>query len=405
MGEPVLRGLLLLALLNPVTLGAAPEGAAETNLESVQVVNLRAVGADAQGRVAAWDWDTGRISVWKEDGALLTECVARDPRLGVSPSQVTVRGDRAFLRFFDPPAASTTGDERWAVLELGRCKVLKEFGIPGVLMTVAPSADGWLLVVNEHLPAKDGFAFIEMDDDGRVVRRFDLLRHLRQRVDNPDLTDLYGAFSGRLFASGKEVWFLPHSMYELWRPPQRGLPLREVVPPDCLAVKGRRATGEELRKFFEEVLKDVPEEVRAQSRASTRREGFNFASTSVATNRRLLAVTVRDPKLPEGDRLDLWDMTLESVVAVAQIPKGMYLVSLGEEHAWLLSEDRRFSRWALPEHAVPLDDPCAAYAALVKGGQQPPETTKPKTPVATPSSEHEEHAPRPAEGGGKSLER
>ena len=97
MGEPVLRGLLLLALLNPVTLGAAPEGAAETNLESVQVVNLRAVGADAQGRVAAWDWDTGRISVWKEDGALLTECVASDPRLGVSPSQVTVRGDRAFL--------------------------------------------------------------------------------------------------------------------------------------------------------------------------------------------------------------------------------------------------------------------------------------------------------------------
>lgn len=397
MGEPVLRGLLVLALLNPVTLGAAPDGAAETNLESVQVVNLLAVGADAQGRVAAWDWDTGRISVWKGDGALLTECVARDPRLGVSPSRVAVRGDRAFLRFYDPPAASSRGDERGAVLDLGRCKVLKDFGIPGALMAVAPSADGWLLVVNEQLPANDGFAFIEMDDDGKVVRRFDLLRHLRQRVDKPELADLYGAFSGRLFASAKEVWFLPHSMYELWRPAQRGLPLREVVPPECLAVKGRRVTGEELRKFFEEVLlKDVPEEVRAQSMASTRRDGFSYASTSVATFRRTTAVALRDPKLPKGDRIDIWDMTSEAVVAIGQLPEGAHLVAIEEQYAWLLTTDRRFVRWPLPEHAEPLADPCAVYRSLIEASQVT------GSPAATPAPQP---SPQPTAGSKGTEER
>lgn len=386
MEEPVLRGLLVLALLNPVTLGAAPDGAAETNLESVQVVNLLAVGADAQGRVAAWDWDTGRISVWKGDGALLTECAASDPRLGVSPSRVAVRGDRAFLRFYDPPAASSRGDERGAVLDLGRCKVLKDFGIPGALMAVAPSSDGWLLVVNEKLPAEDGFAFIEMDDDGRVVRRFDLLRHLRKRVEQLELADLYGAFNGRLFASAKEVWFLPHSMYELWRPPQRGLPLREVVPPECLAVKGRRVTGEENRRFYEEVLlKGVPAEVRAQSMASTRRDSFFSAATSVATFRRTTAVALRDPRLPNGDRIDLWDMTTEAVVAIGQLPEGAHLVALEEQHAWLLTTDRRFLRWPLPEHAEPLDDPCAVYRSLVEASQATGKAAATPAPQPLPS--------------------
>lgn len=399
------RALLALSLLGPLTLAAMPEESPETDLASVQVVNLLAVGADAQGRVAAWDWDTGRISVWKGDGALLTECVASDPRLGVSPSRVAVRGDRAFLRFYDPPAASSRGDERGAVLDLGRCKVLKDFGIPGALMAVAPSSDGWLLVVNEQLPAKDGFAFIEMDDDGKVVRRFDLLRHLRQRVDTPELADLYGAFSGRLFASAKEVWFLPHSTYELWRPPQRGLPLREVVPPECLAVKGRRVTGEELRKFFEEVLlKDVPEEVRAQSMASTRRDGFSYASASVATFRRTTAVALRDPRLPNGDRIDLWDMTTEAVVAIGQLPEGAHLVALEEEHAWLLTTDRRFVRWPLPEYAEPLDDPCAVYRSLIEASQaagKAKATPAPQISPPPPSGSRETGERRKSETGGE----
>ena len=99
------------------------------------------------------------------------------------------------------------------------------------------------------------------------------------------LDDLSGPMNGRLVAVRQEVWFIPNAKYELWRLPRRGLPLRRVEVPECLAAKGRRITGDENVRLYQEMLKDVSEASRKFWMKGKMRDSFWPAATSAAAYR------------------------------------------------------------------------------------------------------------------------
>ena len=347
-------------------------------LDGARISHLFQVSREGSGRVATWDWATHTVRIWKEDGTLTSQCTFNDQRLGHEPAGFAIRGDWALLTFNDPPAGDDKR-QRGILVDLGRCEVVKEIRMNGVVVSVEPSNSGWLQVISKDLLRSDRYQLLEIDDDGKEVRDFSYEEPLRRLVRERKLDDLTGPMLGRLIAVGKDAWFLPHAAYELWRLPQHGLPLRRVSVPDCLAADGRRISGEENARLYDEMLKKESTEDLEVWRKGTPSDSFKFATTSAASFDRILAVSVRDPALGDFERLDLWDMATESLVAMVPLPKGTWLAALGSDHAWLIRGGRAFERLPLPDLTTPIDNVCKAHAALVDAAHARPEASAPAT--------------------------
>ncbi|HQT95780.1 MAG TPA: hypothetical protein PK435_14200 [Thermoanaerobaculaceae bacterium] len=378
----LVRPLLTAAIAS--WLAVAAIAADVPTLGSACIGHLFQVGRDGRGRVATWDWDAHRVRIWQEDGSLAAECTLSDARLGYTPSFFAIREDRALLKFDDPPAGNDK-KQRGVVVDLDRCKVLREITLDGAVLAMEPSDSGWLLTVNDDLLLSDRYRLVEIDDEGKTTRTFEYETSLRRVVRELKLDDLKGAMFGRLVAVSKDAWFLPHATYELWRLPQHGLPLRRVEVPECLTALGRRVTGSENEQLYKEMLKHETKEDLEVWKKGTPSDSFMFATTAAAAFDRTLAVAVRDPALGGADRLDVWDMRTESMVAMVPLPSGTNLVSLGTDHAWLVRDFRTFERLELPDLSAPIDDLCKAHAVLVDSMARKLRAAPPaKSPTAIP---------------------
>jgi hypothetical protein len=376
----------------------------EPNLEKAHAPGSLYVASDNAGRVAVWDWKDSWIRTWAQDGTPIAQCNLHDVRLGSQPVRLALRDDRVLLRYSDQ-AIGGENKELGFLVDVDRCGIIREIDFDGTGLGMESSANGWLLVLNPTLlraertppPAlrlADAYTLVEIDDQGKNSETFDIETPQRELARELNLGDLPGPMGGRLVAARDEIWFIPNVVYELWRVPQGGLPLRRVRPPDCLAAHGTRVTGEENVRLYQRLLKDQPEDLRNQRKNGAIYDSFRAAVTAVASFNRLLAVTARDTSL-EGERVDVWDMRLERLVAMMALPEGTRLVALGEDHAWLLREGRNFERLDLPDLNQPLDDPCGVEAALMevheRASRKSGNNTTPAPTVATPMARATPH--------------
>lgn len=331
--------------------GNATDGSPQ-RLEAWRPLSAASVTGDGEGGVVARVNATGELLHWGMDGRLRHRCPGGDPLLQGERGPVVARGTKVLALFLNHPA----GDEearQAAVVDLRKCRVTATFSLPGLTLQGAGLDSGWALVTGPNPPAAGSPRVWVVDERGREVLTFDLeeaMSTLAEKVDLPPGTSPRGFF---LVAAGKELWLLPHARYELWRPPQRGKPLRVVNPPPCLTATARILTGEENVAYVTAFASKLSEPHRSAILEGIARGGlkpsFRAAVTAASTYRDTLAVVVRSPATGAGDRLDLWDLTSERVLASLPFPADVTLVSLGEGFAWVRDGEGRIGRWPLPE--------------------------------------------------------
>lgn len=97
------------------------------------------------------------------------------------------------------------------------------------------------------------------------------------------------------------------------------------------------------------------------------------AVPSVGVYRDRVAVLLRDPKVPGGCRLDIWDLSREGLLAVTAIPGDTcahQLVGLVRDGLCIF-RDGSLLKIPLELEADPLERPCDALAALRVAAKAP----------------------------------
>jgi hypothetical protein len=337
--------------------------------------------SDGNGGLVGWDYESRTLSRWNPEGSLIATCKPKLGPFGDGWAKVAAHRDQVMFVFSDS-VVGKSDERRFVLVDIDQCEVVAngpfEIGHP---IYLAAGRHDWLTVARPKAKDVDEFVFVEFDEDGRVGSRYDVRDAIADFVKKAKLDAPFGPHLADVAVAADEVWILPKAVYALLRPPQGGMPLRTVEPPECLAAKGRVRTGDDaVEGFRDEVLKKLaPEDKKAceeRLKEGSRITGFEYSFGSVVTYRRYLAVTPNDPRLKGGSRLDIWDMVTESLVAVLPFEASDVLVGFSDERAWILGDDQTVRSIALPELAQPLDEPCATYSKLLE--DEPPVPTPPK---------------------------
>lgn len=359
----------LLCCLLGLILGCPIVQAAEQRTLQKTVFALdTAFASNHRGHILSYRKASSLFELWGEDGKLIKECQLPDPRLQGSIFLLALREGVALLTLLEPEAGSE--DKRKVVtVDLGRCEVRSTFALPGVVVGASEGPDGWLVASQGQIPGE--FSYFLVDDHGKVLAELTLPAAVRDEAQARGLP----AGLARLVAFRKSVLMLPGSVYGLWFAAQNGRPSRQVPMPTCMKSAGRWLEGEEsaneLRRraasASEETRQAVEEFLRQSAARGKAPRGYLGAVASFAVREDRLAVVVRDASLG-GCRLDVWDLTLEEPIAVAQIPGHSCpgFVALASDGYWLRSNTGTLTKHALPEVAPPGNDPCAQLAALHK---------------------------------------
>ncbi|MEP0774538.1 MAG: hypothetical protein HRF46_09270 [Acidobacteriota bacterium] len=329
--------------------------------------------ADGDGRLLAYEATGKLFSLWDDEGKSLARCRLAQPSLEGSANVVAVRGDKALVSFFEP-AAGQEEARQLAVVDVVQCRLAHTFALEGVVMGAAGFDQGWLTVT--RAPGTAVHRFLYLNDRGKVAAEYQLPQALQDALEQEEVPPL--ARGGRLLGTGRglarRVVMLATAAYEIWFPAQKGRPARRLDTPDCLAARGRALQGEEAEQELRRRAAGASQETRRviedfvlrsrAGRASPMRSYVGAVATASARGD-VLVVAVRDPQLAGGCRLDLWDMSVEGLVAVLPPPENICpgFLALGREHLWVLKEGRLVSV-PLPAQLVPVEDPCKAVAAV-----------------------------------------
>ncbi len=329
--------------------------------------------ADGEGRVLAYEGTGKLFSLWDDEGKAVARCRLAQPSLEGSANVVAVRGDRALVSFFEP-AAGQEEARQLVVVDVARCRLVHAFALEGVVMGAVGFDQGWLTVT--RAPGTAVHRFLYLDDRGKVTAEYQLPHALQDGLEREEVPPL--ARGGRLLGVGRgvarRVAVLTNAAYEIWFPAQKGRPARRLDTPDCLAARGRALQGEEAEQELRRRAAGASEETRRviedfvlrsrAGRASPMRSYVGAVATATARGD-VLVVAVRDPQLAGGCRLDLWDTSVEGLVAVLSPPENLCpgFLALGREQLWVLKE-RRLVSVPLPAQLVPVEDPCTAVTAV-----------------------------------------
>ena len=332
------------------------------------------MASDGEGNVAAWDPGRTLLGRWNRLGRLADSCVLDDPTLPSEGLDLALSGDRALLSFLDAAVEEQDG-RREAVVDLRKCEVVSTFAVKGITTSLAGAPDGWVQASSPDELRSGRFTLEVLDGKGKRMDEMDLSRRLDRVLKENAYTARLGPRDVRPLVVGKEVWVIPGAAYELWRPPQHGKPFRSVAPPACLAARGRELTGEANVQHVLALSKHWPEEIRTSIERGARHGGlapsFLAATAWTASWDRFVAVQVRDWGSSGAERLDVWNMDTESVVAVVGIPGTARLVAFNEAGLWVKVDDGRLERLPVPDLWPEAFDPCAAVADLKRGAAAP----------------------------------
>ena len=341
--------------------------------------------SDGSGGLVGWDDESRTLTQWNADGVLTATCKPKFGPTAAGWAKVAARGNEAIFVFSDTVVGK--GDERrLAVVDIDRCEVAATGPFPiGHPVYLAAGRYDWLTTARPVAKELDRFVFVAFDDEGTTTAAYDAYGAIDELVTKGKLEAPFGPHLAEMAVAANEVWILPKATYALLRPPQGGLPLRTVEPPDCLAAGGTVRNGRDAAKIFrDKILKRLSPDDRKQSEERLSKggqiTGFEYSFGSVVAYRRYLAVTPNDPRLKGGSRLDIWDMVTESLVAVLPFNSSETLVGFSDERAWVLAEDHSVRSMVLPELAEPLDEPCKTYAKLLEA------TSPPAAPAKTVES-------------------
>jgi len=371
-----MRTLLGLATVLVAAATAATEPPPLPRLEDFVSEPGTSFATDQTGAVAVWSADRETISTWQPDGAPRSRCVVEDPRLPSAPTTIAYNDGTALLFYLDFEAGSETL-RKTALIDTDRCEVLGTAAVPGVVHAVMAATDGWIVFTRE--PFAPNSTVLHLAADGTIADASTLDASFDE-LDEEGTGDASPlSRTAQPLVVGRDLWLLPRAAYELWYPPQRGRSSRRVAPPPCLAADAHVLRGAESAAFLQERAKRFPAHLRGPLlvAAATGDPGpivFSPTAGAVVADR-LLAVKVFDGRLAEGARLDVWDLTTESVVAVVPFPTDRRLLSSADGMLWVLDEGRRIHRQPLPEAGRPTFDPCTAlppvHVAADAGGGAP----------------------------------
>lgn len=369
-----MRTLLGFAVAVAGIAAAAAEPSSLPRLEDFVSEAGTAFATDQSGGLAVWSADRRTILTWDGDGDPRSRCVAEDPRLPNSPGTIAYNDGKALLFYSDFEAGSETL-RKTVLIDTDRCEVLGTGAVPGVVHGVQAVSDGWIAFTRE--PFAPNSNVLELGADGTIADAFALDTTFDKAEEEGRVEDSPLARTAQPLVVGRDLWLLPQAAYELWFPPQRGRSSRTVTPPPCLAADARVLRGADSAAFLQERAKHFPADLRAPlvAAAAAGNPGpivFSPTAGAIVADR-LLAVKVFDDRLVEGARLDVWDLTTESVVAVVPFPTDRRLLASANGTLWVLDDGRRIQRQALPEAGPPTFDPCAALpspqiAADMEGG-------------------------------------
>lgn len=341
--------------------------------------------SDGSGGLVGWDDDSRTLTHWGADGVLTATCKPKFGPTGDGWAKVAARGNEAIFVFSDT-VVGKSDERRLAVVDIDRCEIAATGPFPiGHPVYLAAGRYDWLTAARPVAKELDRFVFVAFDEEGRTTATYDAYGAIDELVKKGKLEAPFGPHLAEMAVAANEVWILPKARYALLRPPQGGTPLRTVEPPDCLAAKGAVLTGEDAVKFFrDKILKQIAPDDRKESeerlKKGSRFTGFEYSFGSVITYRRYLAVTPHDPRLKGGSRLDIWDMTTESLVAVLPFNSSEVLVGFCDERAWVLAEDHSVRSIVLPELAEPLEEPCRTYSRVLAATSPPAQSAKAREP-------------------------
>lgn len=334
---------------------------AQPPLEEFVAQGSVAFAADSLGGVACWLRDQARVLAWSRDGSPRSDCTLDDPRLPFTPNLIAYHDGVALLSFFDF-APGSESQRKSVVLDTERCEILATSHLPGVVHSLAATADGWLALSRE--PFDPTSTVLHLDRAGRIVDAFSLDRTFDRLIDELGIDENPLARTGSPFAVGRDVWLLPNAAYELWYPPQRGRSLRRVAPPECLAAEATQLRGSERAALLEARAARFPESFRAPLEAMIRSPStaatLVSATAGVSVLGDLVAVKVIDPRSPDGARLDLWELTTEQVVATVPFAGGDRVLTVADVGIWVVEQGQRVRRRSLqlPIAGGDVPDPC-----------------------------------------------
>lgn len=341
-------------------------GGAPPRITDVVLKNGMLLAADWLGHLVILDSEERALTLWDRRGEQIGSCAVAATQPLATVNSIALRDDTVLLSYFSPQAGRE--EERvFDVFDMAECKVSSTFSLPGVSQFLQGAPDGWL-VTARNLDAAS-FIFELIRDSGKPSQEFAVPTELQARIrakasPNP------GASVARLVAVRNDVWLVPSGSYELWFPKQKGRSERVVAPPPCLAAEGRALSGKEAEDELLARVANASDETKKMMQAFVERSragaaapmsGYVGAVSAVASYDRLLAVAVRAP--PEASthcRVDVWDTSIDSLVAVVPTPgdrcAGFLAVS---DDALLVWQKEHLKRFTLPSPLVPLSNPCA----------------------------------------------
>jgi len=352
-------------------------------LEDLQLGHKAMIATDTRGNIAVWDPPRRLVGLWDRHGALVETCALDDLALPSDHAGLALRGDTVLLSFFDV-AAESDGERRQVIVDLGRCKVAARFNLKGVMMGLTATASDWVMFARSDESPGAKLSLTVVNDKGEIVKTLDVEPSLKRLSEGQSFSAHLGPQTVTQFAVGKDVWVIPAAAYQLWQPPQHGNSLREVFPPECLAATGHELTGQENITHVLELSRNWPDDIRKSLELGAKHGGlspsFLSATSRVVAWDTFVAVQVRGQKAGNGDRIDIWDMLQESVVAMVPVSETRLLVGFNDSGLWVRVEDRKLERIPLPELWPKRFDPCAALEAIKTGSDKPA-----TPPVASPA--------------------
>lgn len=386
----------VLALGPKVALGSDKDPSFPERLDGLRVTGKIRIASDSEGSVAAWDPEHKLLGRWDRRGELVESCVLHDSTLPTDAADFAVRDDRALLSFFNA-AVEEQGGRRELVVDLRRCEVVSTFAVKGITTELVGTSDGWVQFSSPDELQSGRFRFSILDEKGKVVDELDVDRPLAQLVKEKKYKAPLGPYDMRPFVLGKEVWGIPSGVYELWRPPQHGKPFRRVAPPNCLAAQGQELTGQENVQHVLELSKNWPDEVRESIERGAKHGGlapsFLSPTSHIKVWDRFVAVQVRDWKATGAERVDVWNMDTESIVAVVGIPGTASLVAFNDSGLWLKVDEGRLEQLPLPDLWPEKYDACAAAEELKTGKVAPAQSKEPPPSTSGASTDQSTSLP------------
>jgi len=298
----------------------------------VQPGSLAASSSD--GQIVTLDVQQRRIAVWDDDGSRRADFALPAALANVRPSLLVARPGQALVG-----VADSAGGLKYALVDLRSHEVTAEFGAGLPPAKVFAGVEGWVV---EPVSPGEAPRLLEYNQHGKLVRESGapqgVVERAAQELGRPEAASL------RIAAPGGRLWAVPAGMYELWL--LHGTPTRFQVP-ECLRVKGNEVTGDAGRRKFLQMIERGDKAARRQIESTvadalgTSRpfHGFFAAVVTVVSRGEALGVLLdaHPEELSGGCRLDVWQVSDQSLSAVVPIP-GVCpsVVALGTGGAWVL---------------------------------------------------------------------